>query len=239
MQLIVTRPEPAASTTAEKLRAMGHDVLISPMLEIVDTGSEIPEGNFYCIIITSSNALNMLAQRGIDNFRQNIPLYVVGDKTAELARKLGFLDVYSASGNANDLIKLLANQVDLSTSANRSALYICGADSTAGFIKSLQKTGLNLITWINYKAILVDQLTNETANLLRRGAPVGILLYSARTARQLSKLVMKITPDQAFDYIELFALSDNIRQSLGPALQNRCIVAQNPDQPSLFNLIRS
>ena len=36
MRLLVTRPEPDATRTAETLRARGHDVLVAPLLATLD-----------------------------------------------------------------------------------------------------------------------------------------------------------------------------------------------------------
>ncbi|MCG8401015.1 MAG: uroporphyrinogen-III synthase, partial [Firmicutes bacterium] len=35
MRLLVTRPEPDAEALAERLRALGHEVLVAPMLPVV------------------------------------------------------------------------------------------------------------------------------------------------------------------------------------------------------------
>ena len=48
MRLIVTRPEPDASRTAEALIRLGHVAILSPMLDIVTPvpGATLPESCF-------------------------------------------------------------------------------------------------------------------------------------------------------------------------------------------------
>ena len=238
MRLIVTRPEPAAGKTAKKLRALGHDVIISPVLEIVDSGLDMPAGVFSAILVTSSNALRVMKSRGIDEILLQTPLYVAGDRTAEKARETGFENVHSASGNAGNLVELLNDDADLIGGGENPLLYVCGADATSGFLEDLEKLGLQVISWINYKAILVDQLTHKSVELLISGNPVGVVLYSARSARQFSQLLMAQIPTQHFDNIEFYSISENVKKALALPLQKQCLVANNPDEASLFELIQ-
>ncbi len=239
MKLIVTRPEPAASITANKLQALGHEVAVSPVLEIVATETKMPNDDFSMIIITSANALRVLEKQGFDQSLLDFPLYVVGDKTAKKARDLGFSDVHSAAGNAKNLAELIKSRSPASKSNQKPVLYICGEHSTSGFIGELSKFGLNIKAWINYKANLVDQLTNYSVDFLNSGDPVGILLYSPRSAGQFSKILNQHKLDYNFDNIDVFALSGAIKYALPNDMQKVTKIAQKPDEQSLFALIAS
>jgi len=238
VKLIVTRPEPAATRTASKLRDLGHEVFVSPVLEIVDTSEEMPKGDFSFVIITSANALTVLGQCKFDKSLLETPLYAVGDHTAEMARAMGFVDVHSASGNAEDLVALIKANKTKAHTGNNSALYISGADSTRGFTDSLLDAGLSIVQWVSYKANLVNQLTKKSAELLRSGEAVGVLLYSPRSARQFSKVYDKVHNTQDADNIILFAISNAIKHSLPSSMQSRCSVATLPNESSLFDLLK-
>lgn len=237
MKLIVTRPEPAASKTAEKLRALGHEVAVSPVLEIVATGSEMPSGGFSMVIITSANALRVLEQHGFDQTLLDIPIYVVGDETAKKARELGFHNVHSATGNAKDLLALIKLQFIQSADDKRSALYICGEHSTPGFTIELSKIGLIIQKWANYKANLVDQLTKKSLEFLSSGEPVGILLYSARSAAQFNDNIERANAVYYLENIKIFALSDRVKNGLPIELQKVSEIANKPDEQSMVALI--
>ena len=58
-----------------------------------------------------------------------------------------------------------------------------------GFADALLKSGLNFKIWVNYKADLVNQLTEKSIEYLFFGKSVGVLLYSARSARQFVELL--------------------------------------------------
>ena len=239
MKLIVTRPEPAASRTAEKLQALGHEVAISPVLEIVATETQMPSDDFSVIIITSANALRALEKQGIDQSKLNTPLYVVGDNTAKKARDVGFRNVHSAAGNANNLIELIISRSPASQTKQKPALYICGEHFTSGFIEALQNNGLNIEVWVNYKANLVDHLTKKSSDFLTSGDPIGILLYSARSARQFSKLIGHQKNSYAIENITIYVLSNAVKNVLSQDLQHLAKIAQKPDEQSLIALIPS
>ncbi len=239
MKLIVTRPEPAASMTAEKLRALGHEVAVSPVLEIVATETKMPNHDFSMIIITSTNALRVLEKQGFEQSLLDIPIYVVGGKTAQKASGLGFRNVQSAAGNAKNLVELIKSRPPSSQPSQKPALYICGKHSTSEFTDDLSNIGLNIRTWINYKANLVDQLTNNSIDFLNSGDPVGILLYSARSARQFSNLVNRHKNNYALENIKIFLLSGAIKKALPKNLKKAVRIAQKPDENSLFALITS
>ena len=46
MRLLVTRPEPDATRTAETLRARGHDVLVAPLLATLTIAAEVAGDHF-------------------------------------------------------------------------------------------------------------------------------------------------------------------------------------------------
>jgi len=236
--VIITRPEPAASATAEKLRKSGFDVIVSPVLEIVDTGAAQPPGNFAGLIITSANALDIAQRReGIEKLL-DLPVFVVGDATAQKARVLGFKNVISASGDAEKLAVVILDHFASSALAGINLLYACGADITPGLVATLKKNGLKVTSWVLYQAVLVKQLTKETSNILQAGQTASVVLYSARTARQFGKLASSFISEYALDNITFYAISEKVKAALPDAWQARCFCAPHPDENSLFTLIR-
>ena len=95
--MLVTRPEPDASETARRLNALDIETVIDPLLRTETLPTSLPAATgFAAIAVTSANALRALEARGeLPNYR-NLPLYAVGDRTADMARHLGFARVSSA-----------------------------------------------------------------------------------------------------------------------------------------------
>ncbi len=237
MRLIITRPEPSAGKTAEKLVRLGHEVAVSPLMEIVDTGADMPGGEFAAMLVTSISALRVLAARGLDEALLKRPLYAVGDATAGKAASLGFKCIKSASGTAGDLASLVLSDRKNGDLAQGPVLYACGIDTTPGLVETLHSSRVEVKSFTVYKANLVDQLTKKSTEWLRDSDPVGIMVYSARSAGQFSTVFSSIDRFQATDNITVYAISSKVAAALSPALQRCCKTAVSPDEPALIALI--
>ena len=118
-RLLVLRPEPGASATVERARAMGLDAIAIPLFEVEPVAWEAPEaGSFDGLLLTSANSVR-LGGEGLKALR-GLKTYAVGEATAEAAREAGF-DV-AATGDAGVDRLLGSIEPDL------KLLHLCGAD---------------------------------------------------------------------------------------------------------------
>ncbi len=237
MKLIVTRPQPAADKTAARLRLMGYEVEVSPVLEIVDTGNERPRGEFDAIVVSSANALRILQQRRAFDLPREIPVYTVGDATAEIACNLGFEAVHSADGTANELADLIIGGVGSANADGFRLLYLCGVEITAGLEENLHKNRFEVTRWTPYKADLVNQLTDISLDWLTHAEPVGVLIYSSRSARQFGDILDRIDVIHNIENTHIYSISDAVRNALPERYQICCKSAKSPNENSLFELI--
>ena len=100
MRLLLTRPEPDAQRTAAALRAQGHDVIIAPLLRIEPAAdAQIGAGPWAAILITSANAAHAVAAHARVTPLRALPVFAVGQRSAEAMAAAGFADVTSADGN--------------------------------------------------------------------------------------------------------------------------------------------
>jgi uroporphyrinogen-III synthase len=104
MKLLLTRPERDAGATAARLVVLGYEVIVAPITEIVTTGNEIPSADFTAVLATSGNALRALDAESI-LLLQDAPLHCVGEKTAKIARDLGFRYVVVGGGSGKKLVE--------------------------------------------------------------------------------------------------------------------------------------
>ena len=113
VRLLVTRPEPDAERTAAGLRTRGHIVLVAPLLRIETVeNAEIGPGPFAAILVTSANAAPAIVTHRRFAQLRALPVFAVGDRSAQAMRALGFADVTSANGEVGDLAAL-DHQLDL------------------------------------------------------------------------------------------------------------------------------
>lgn len=87
MRVIVTRPRAQAEPLAERLRALGHEVVLCPLLEVEPLGDGPVEVEGYdWVVVTSANGADELARRSAGRMPR---LAAVGPGTAEALRRHG------------------------------------------------------------------------------------------------------------------------------------------------------
>ena len=87
MRVIVTRPRAQAEPLAERLRELGHDVVLCPLIEIEPLGEgPVEVGGYDWIVVTSANGADELARRRSGTMPR---LAAVGPGTAEALRGHG------------------------------------------------------------------------------------------------------------------------------------------------------
>lgn len=117
--VLVLRPQPGADSTVERARALGLEAIAIPLFEAEAEGWDAPEaGAFDGLLLTSANAARMGGD-GLKALRA-LPVYAVGEATAEAAREAGF-DV-AATGDAG------VDQLLASIEPDLKLLHLCGAD---------------------------------------------------------------------------------------------------------------
>src|SRR4051812_25975180 len=105
MAILVTRPQPDNAATVAALRARGLEALPAPMLRFEPVAFELDESDAHCgaVIVTSANALRAIEGKAAAAQFSGLPLFAVGERTAQAARDIGFDNVISAEGDASAL----------------------------------------------------------------------------------------------------------------------------------------
>lgn len=109
MKVWVTRAQPGAARTAARLTALGHDPLVAPLLAVRPLpGADLALDGVAALAFTSANGVSRFA--GTQPAGRDLPVFAVGDATAEAARAAGFAQVRSAAGDVGALAALLARE---------------------------------------------------------------------------------------------------------------------------------
>jgi len=178
MRLLVTRPEPDAERTAAALRARGHIVLVAPLLRIEPVEhADIGPGPFMALLVTSANAAPAIARH--ERFAQlrALPVFAVGDRSAEAMRPAGFADVTSAQGDVGDLAELAAARIKPGT----SLLYLAGADRSGDLAGVLSGRGFAVSRAVIYRAVPAGALLPAAVAAMADGID-GVLHFSRRSS---------------------------------------------------------
>src|SRR5438552_7633969 len=97
----ITRAQPGADSTAERVRGMGHDALVAPLLTVRRLEDvEIDLSDVGALAFTSANGVRAFAELSGD---RKLRVYAVGGATAQAARAAGFSSVLSADGGVEAL----------------------------------------------------------------------------------------------------------------------------------------
>ena len=100
--LVILRPEPAASRSADHARAMGLTVRILPLFELVPLPWSAPDpAGFDALVFTSANAIRL----GGDELAKlrSLPVHAVGAATAAAARAAGLTVVSVGEGGVRNI----------------------------------------------------------------------------------------------------------------------------------------
>jgi uroporphyrinogen-III synthase len=235
MRLLVTRPEPDATRTAQRLRALGHEPVIAPLLAIRfnPPPADLPEPA--ALMLTSRNAVQAVSRWPQASRWRDRPLFVTGRGTGEAAAGAGFTDVRSADGDAADLAAFLMSSVG---PGMRPILYPAARDRSEAFLEGLAAEGYDIRIVEAYRAETVDAFDPAVCEELRFSRIDGVLLYSRRTAEAFRRAVERARLAGEAAGIRLFVLSSRVAEPLA-GLGADVVVAAHPDEESLLALLQT
>lgn len=228
--VLVTRPEPDAHATAAFLRARGFRPLLAPMLRIAPLPARLPPPDRLQAVLAGS--LN--AVRTLPLSHRGVPLLAVGDATAEEARRHGFRDVRSASGDAAALAALAARILD---PAAGPVLLPTRPGEGLRLATDLRTRGFRVLRRVTYDARPVDGLAPETEAALRASEVAAVLFFSASAARVFARLVRDHGLEGQLTGAEALAISEAAASGLTGLAFRRIRSAARPDQDSLLALL--
>ena len=179
----ITRAQPAADLTADRVRALGHEPLVAPLLTVRALDNvEIDLAGVAALAFTSANGVRAFAERSGD---RGLKVFAVGAATAQAARHAGFRSVLSSEGDVAALARgIVARRGEL-----KGAVLHAGAAELAGDLTgALEQAGLEARRIVLYETLPVTLAEPQLKAALRAHA---VLLHSPRAARVLAQMLRK------------------------------------------------
>ncbi len=235
MHLLLTRPVDEAKASAVRLEALGHTVTLAPMLQIaVDTEVAIDSSGLGAIAVTSPRAVRALAERS--DFLQilRLPLFGVGDRTAEVARDVGFLTVESAAGDVAALTSLIA---DRCKPVDGALLYACGRDRRGDLEGRLEADGSLVRTVEVYRADIVSELSKTVQQALADRQIEAVLIYSTRAGQAFVEVLIQAGLRDCLRWLTVFAISEAAAVPFENTIIRDIAIAACPNEASLLDLV--
>ena len=223
----ITRAQPGADATAARVRELGLDPLVEPLLEVRALALQsVDLAGVAALAFTSANAVRAFAPL---SSRRDLPVFVVGAATAAAARAADFHDVRSAEGDVAALGDLIAAQ----WSAADGVLLHPGAAEPAGdLVGGLTSAGLNARGLPLYETVARP----PSAALLAALPKVRFaLLHSPKGARALADLFGRFPAPQ----LCALCLSPAVAAPLAAADLAVVASAKSPREDALMELLQA
>lgn len=234
-RILVTRPQPAGDEFAEKLRREGFEAFVAPMTEYIETSVTVPDlAQYQALVFTSAQAVNILARHFAERY---IPVFCVGDATAQTADAAGFRRVYSAQGDAQALAELIRSRRD--QHHLKSILHVCGEDTAEDFADALKADGIFVERAPVYKAEFTDRLPDDILRAIEQGAIDTVTFFSARAAANFRHILEQgegITGVAA--HLEAVCLSDRVAAEVTGLPWKGLRIASAPQMESVMEILR-
>ncbi|MDO9488159.1 MAG: uroporphyrinogen-III synthase [Sphingomonadaceae bacterium] len=175
---------PLAAETAGRLTALGHDVMVSPLLEPVARDWQPPDAAIDALIFTSPQGPAFAGGQAA-RYR-GLPAYAVGARTARAAEAAGFTDVREAGGDVRTLLAAVA------AAGHAQVLHLAGAQRTVAAVPA----PLRIVVRAVYEAELAP-LGAAAQAALRDGRIDWALLFSTRSAAHFASRIDALGADRA------------------------------------------
>jgi uroporphyrinogen-III synthase len=221
----ITRAQPGAEVTAERVRALGHEAIVAPLLAVKPLADvEIDLRGVAALAFTSANGVRAFADLSGE---RSLRVFAVGAATAQAARAAGFKLVLSADGDVDALAEGIAKR----RGELRGAVLHPGAAEPAGdLVGALQAQGLEARQLILYETAPVKLPPEQADQLVQADA---VLLHSPRAAQVLAG-VLKAHPAPT---LRALGLSKAVVKPLSRAKVGPRSFPPMPLEAALLNLI--
>jgi uroporphyrinogen-III synthase len=220
----ITRASPGAEATAERVRALGYEPVIAPVLQVRDLPGNIDLAGVGALAFTSANAVRMFAARSAT---RDLPVFTVGAATAAAAEAAGFPIVVSAEGDVDDLARAILARAD---TVEGVVLHPAAAEPAGDLIGALANGGVEARAVTVYETVHAEvpaRVQNEFSEL------DGVLIHSPRAGRRVAEILRASPAPNLIAY----CLSPQISATLTMLDLGRVATAPLPTEDALLSLL--
>ena len=231
--ILVTRPEPAASRSARRFAALGHEVVVAPLMEPVTLVPDSFPDPAPGMVVALTSARAVEAMTGTPALARHwqvlrdLCVHAVGESTADAARRAGARDVRVAQGTLESLVALIAARPPAG-----EVLYLAGRERSGDLAGLLAPHGVRVKMVEVYDMIARPVLDSGARAALSGAGELIAPCYSRRSAQALAS-ALSDWPDRP--PATFLVLSEQVGEPL--AGLGRCLGAERPDEDALVALL--
>ncbi|MBB3033917.1 uroporphyrinogen-III synthase [Alteriqipengyuania lutimaris] len=220
MPVFVLRPEPGLSATMRRGIAMGLAMEAMPLSHAEPLDWDMPGGRFDGILLGSANGLRHAGEAIARH--TDLPVYAVGQATAEKARALGFTVAQVGSGGLQPLVDSLPDDRAF------TFLRLAGAEHVPLDLPP----HVSITTRTTYRIVHASLENAQVARLAQGGV---VLLHSGAVAAHFARECDRAGLDRAS--LALAALAPRIARSVSDGWKS-VELAASPDDGALLSLVK-
>ncbi len=252
IRVIVTRPPQDAAELAARLTERGLAPIICPAMQIewLSAAQARPlSHDAVGLAFTSANGVRafeaLFLQNGSAKSFRDLPVYAVGQATADAAERAGFRGIHTGGGELSSLTALIAKSLSKQGSRKQGPIiHIAGSDRAGDLIKALHDQGINAERVVLYKAQANDTLTTGAEHAIKSQARTSnadhalwVALFSPRTADIFLKQIETAELSEALCHVNAACLSEAVAARLKGASFKSIKIAKTPITKDLIDLI--
>ncbi|MES2713802.1 MAG: uroporphyrinogen-III synthase [Pseudomonadota bacterium] len=226
MDVLITRPEPGGSETAQAVAARGFTPVLAPALTLEAVPFTLPPG-VQAVLLASRAAARALPVT-------ELPVFAVGAGTAAEASARGLPQVVAAEGDAAALASLVAARLDPRAGA---LLLAVGEGYGAALATQLRGQGFRVVRRIAYRATPAAALPAPALAALAEGRVGAALFYSPRSVTRMMELLRGAGLVERCTTIDALALSPRIATALRPLPWRSIRAVPRPDPAALLDML--
>lgn len=232
MRVLVTRPEPQATTTAALLEARGHVAFKAPLARIERLAPRLPDPDEVdAVVLTSANAVFSLQPY------RHLPVFAVGAATARAATVAGARSVTTAAGEWQSLARLLAGPDGPPPGAR--LLHLSGAEIRGDLAGAARAAGLSVERRVVYVARGEPWLDRRVFDLLQNAALDAVLFFSPAHATIWRRQVERAAVGDRLFSLLAVAASDAVAEPLRALSWRALRVAEAPEVARLIDRLEA
>ena len=220
----ITRAAPGADATASRVRALGWEPVVAPVLQVRFLSPFVDLTGVGALAFTSANGVRAFARQ---TDRRDPPVFAVGQATAAAAREAGFADVRSAEGD----VAALGRAIVAHRSTFSGVILHPGAAEPAGDLRGdLERAGLRARAQALYETAPLVVPEDFLAGL---GTLDAMLIHSPKAAARVAEILGEAPARHLAAYgVSAEALAPLKTLAIGPM-----IAATLPNEDALLSLL--
>jgi uroporphyrinogen-III synthase len=227
--VLVTRAEPGATLTCQRLAALGYHAVNAATAQIASTDGTPDWTGAGAIIVTSPNGAGQLTRLRAPS---SLKVFAVGPASAAAARAAGHDNVVTGSGDAAGLLDIILSAPDPGR-----LIHVRGRDQAFDLTGALTAMGRDAHSHIAYEARMVEALPAPALEAL--GHRAIVLIHSPLGAERLLALAESGRRLSALGAAHILAISEAAASPLRHSGAGRVTVAQRPDEAALLEALKT